>query len=157
MAVDIVAIVTPAIAAIVGAFGGVVLSERFSRRRAAQEVRRAAYVRWLQFTQNVRWAFDDTTMQNPLQGQVTYRNRVDDIMAELELVASRRVMKHVYAFHASFDALEGPFTEVAEKHADDPQVQLDLIDHLYAQATAEARSAVIRAMRQDIGMQPHNS
>ena len=73
-------------------------------------MRRGAYTRWLQFVDSLgSWGYEPRyACLDPERQQAGFKREIKDIMAELELVASRRVWLVVDAF----------FRRVSEKDFD---------------------------------------
>jgi hypothetical protein len=145
-AAEIAAVVGP-VTTLAGALGGVWLTQRYQRDQELRDAKRAAYVRWVQFAENLgTWAFQPGAhFGDFLQG-------LHDRMAELDLVASRKVRQAVQAY---LDAL-GPVARQMNAAAGqlDPQVP----PHEHATAMADIiramdphREQVLEAMRQDLG------
>jgi hypothetical protein len=144
---EIAAVVGP-VATLAGALGGVGLTLRHQRGRERRDAKRDAYVRWVQFAENLpTWAF------KPGVDFSDFTQALQDRMAELDLVASARVRQAVRAY---FDAL-GPVNEQVGAAAAkfDPQVSpqeqaLEMAD-IFRPMTPY-RERVLKAMRRDLGI-----
>jgi hypothetical protein len=123
----------------------------YTRGKEIRDMRRAVYVRWLQFIDNVgTWAWEPQYANlDPERQQAAFKRQIKDIMAELELVASRRVWfaaDEVFKVMSKDDVqakLDGLFASGADA---------DTIDLEMTVVIGPARDKVIRAMRRDVGV-----
>jgi hypothetical protein len=134
------------VATLAGALGGVGLTLRYQRGRERRDAKRDAYVRWVQFAENLgTWVFQ------PGADLGRFIRDLQDRMAELDLVGSRKVRQAVRAY---FDALE-PVNKQIEARVQqfDPRVPIQQhateIADVY-RAMDPHREDVLKAMRRDL-------
>ncbi len=95
----IAALVGP-ITTLAGALGGVWITQRRQEVRELREAKRAAYVQWLQFAENLSaWPFQ------PDAAFLTWVKELHDRLAEMALVSSKQVRKAVRAYIDTFEVL----------------------------------------------------
>jgi hypothetical protein len=144
---EIAAIVGP-VTTLTGSLGGVWLTLRYQRRRESRDVRRDAYVRWAQFAENLpTWSF------RPGVHFTDFTQALQDRMAELDLVGSRRVRRAVREY---FIALE-PINEQIGARADQYDPRVPPQEHAQEMAALFSpmephRERVLDAMRRDLGL-----
>jgi len=143
---EVVAVVAP-MSTLAGALGGVWLTQRYQHGRELRDAKRVAYVRWVQFAENLgTWPFQPgADFGNFLQG-------LHDRMAELDLVASPKVRRAVRAY---FDALEPVNAELAAAAQQydprvPPQEHATAIGRIF-RVMDPHREHVLEAMRGDLG------
>lgn len=115
-------------------------------------MRRGAYTRWLQFVDSLgSWGYEPKYAGlDPERQQAGFKREIKDIMAELELVASRRVWLAVDAFFRRVS--EKDFQqEMARLFASEPEPDPDQIDLQLTRLVQSDREKVLFAMRRDIG------
>jgi hypothetical protein len=128
-----------------GALGGVGFTLRYQRNRELRDAKRVAYLRWVQFAENLgTWSFQpEADFGDFLQG-------LHDRMAELDLVGSPGVRQAVRDY---FDAL-APVNEqvgAAGQELDrlSPPEQATAIGRIYRQMDPH-RDRVLDTMRKDL-------
>lgn len=99
----IAALVGP-ITTLAGALGGVWITQHRQEIRDLREAKRAAYVQWLQFAENV-----SARLFQPNAAFLTWVKELHDRMAEMALVSSQQVRKAVRAY---IDTVEGLLPEI---------------------------------------------
>lgn len=123
---------------------------QYNRGKEIRDMRRGAYIRWLQFVDSLgSWGYEpqyaglDTERQ-----QAGFRKEVKNIMAELELVASRSVWLAVNTFfqRVSRSEFQDEMTRLFESDADPETIDLTL-----TRLVQDDRVKVLFAMRRDIG------
>lgn len=144
---EIAAVVGP-VTTLAGALGGVWLTLRYQHGRERRDAKRDAYVRWVQFAENLgTWSFQPgATFGDFLQG-------LQDRMAELDLVGSPKVRQAVRDYLDALAPVNAQFEAAAEQF--DPRVPLQ--EHATAigrifRAMDPYREQVLEAMRQDLGI-----
>lgn len=115
-------------------------------------MRRGAYTRWLQFVDSLgSWGYEPKYADlDPERQQAGFKREIKDIMAELELVASRRVWFAVDAFFQRIGE-EDFQQEMAGLFASEPEPDPDQIDLQLTRLVQSDREKVLFAMRRDIG------
>jgi hypothetical protein len=144
--VEVAAVVGP-ITTLAGTLGGIGLTQRYQHGRELRDAKRVAYVRWVQFAENLgTWVFQ------PGADFGAFLQGLHDRMAELDLVASPRVRQAVREY---FDAL-GPVNEQIAAAAEQfdprvpPQEHATAIGRIF-RAMDPPRDRVLEAMRRDLG------
>lgn len=142
---EIVALVG-VVTTLAGTLGGVWLTQSYQRSRELRDAKRAAYVQWLQFAENLgTWPFQ------PGAHFGDFIHALHERMAELDLVGSPKVRQAVRDY---LDAL-GPVNEQLEAGARQfdprvpPQEHATAIARIFRQMDPH-RERVLRAMRQDL-------
>ena len=135
------------VAPLIGFFG-VMVGQLGSRSREIRDMRRRAYVDWLTAAQNL-----PLTSEQPLEvaevvlglTPIEMVKRLNDMQAELAVVASHRVLESARAFIA---VVEGDSYGSAMSHAKPGDVRKRI--QLHIEMTTTARRAVVEPMRQDM-------
>ena len=122
----------------------------YNRGKEIRDMRRAAYVKWVQFVDSVgSWAWEPRYAElDQDRQQAAFKREIKDIMAELELVASRRVWTAANAFFKELasDESQSLLAQAFATEPDPDQLDLELTVRL-----APARARVMAAMRRDVG------
>jgi hypothetical protein len=140
----------------VAALLGVYLTLRHQEKRELREARRAAYVKWLKLSRRLmKWAWEPEALADPLGGYLRFVREFDDMMAEVQLVASDRVGEAVTAFHdvvgrVQHDA-EYKRVSTAASSPSNTQREQRAAERRVEEIASPARSEVIAAMRRDLG------
>jgi hypothetical protein len=146
---EVASIVGP-ITTLVGALGGVWLTQRYQHGRELRDAKRAAYVRWVQFAENLgTWGLQpDAHFGAFIQG-------LHDRIAELDLVASPKVRQAVRHYLDALEPVNAQIDAAVEDGLFDPQVttppeQATEVARIF-RAMDPHRERVLDVMRQDLG------
>jgi hypothetical protein len=146
-AVEIAAIIGP-ITTLAGALGSVWLTLRHQRSRERRDAKRDAYVRWAQFAENL-----GTWSLKPGAHFGDFLQALRDRMAELDLVASRKVRKAVWDYFIALEPVNKKVRAAAQQF--DPRVPLQehapAIADIYREMDPH-REDVLKALRRDLGV-----
>ncbi len=148
----IAALVGP-ITTLAGALGGVWITQRRQAVRELREAKRAAYVQWLQFAENVTaWPFQ------PDAAFLTWVKELHDRMAEMAFVSSKQVRKAVRAYIDTVEALLPEMRAMAEPgRSGTPLTDAQIMAAMTERATRLGttldpyRDRVLERMRHDVG------
>jgi hypothetical protein len=142
---EVVTVVGP-VTTLAGALGGVWLTLRYQRGRERRDAKRIAYVQWVQFAENLgAWVFQ------PGADLGSFIHDLQDRMAELDLVGSRKVRQAVRAYFVALEPVNQQVGALAQQF--DPRVPLQQhateIGRIY-RAMDPHREDVLKAMRRDL-------
>jgi hypothetical protein len=143
---EVAAVVGP-IATLAGALGGVWVTLRYQHGRERRDAKRDAYVRWVQFAENLgTWSLrPGADFGDFLQG-------LHDRMAELGLVASPKVREAVRDYLNALEPVNQQLAAEAQQFDPrvPPQEHATAIGRIF-RAMDPHRDRVLDAMRQDLG------
>ncbi len=148
----VAALVGP-ITTLAGALGGVRITQRREGVRELREAKRAAYLQWLQFAENLSaWPFQ------PDADFLKLVKELHDRMAEMAFVSSMQVRKAVRAYIDTFEALLPEIRAMAEPGRSgtpltDAQIMAAMTDLATRFRTTldPYRDRVLEKMRHDVG------
>ncbi len=143
---EVAAVVGP-ITTLAGALGGVWLTLRYQHGRELRDAKRDAYIRWVQFAENLgTWVFQPGAhFGDFLQG-------LHDRMAELDLVGSSEVRQAVRDYLNALEPVNQQLAAAAQQFDPraPPQEHATEIGRIF-RAMDPHRERVLDAMRQDLG------
>lgn len=103
---------------------------QYNRGKEIRDMRRGAYTRWLQFVDSLgSWGYEPKYANlDPQRQQAGFKREIKDIMAEVELVASRRVWFAVNTFFSrvSQEDFQSEMGRLFEGDADADTIDLQL-------------------------------
>ncbi|SRR6266487_903379 len=144
---EVVAIVGP-ITTLAGALGGVWLTLGYQRGRERRDAKRDAYVRWVQFAENLpTWPFQ------PRAHFADFTQVLQDRMAELDLVGSPKVRQAVRDYINALTPANQQLAAAAQQFDPKvpPQEQATALGVIFRQMDPH-REQVLDAMRKDLGI-----
>jgi hypothetical protein len=144
---EVAAVVGP-IATLTGALGGVWLTLRYQQGRERRDAKRDAYVRWVQFAENL-----GTWPLRPGANFGDFLQGLQDRMAELDLVASPKVRQAVRDYLNALEPVNQQLAAEAQQFDPrvPPQEQATVLGRIFRQMDPH-RERVLEAMRQDLGI-----